>query len=138
MSLYLIKTQLNFTPNFLDQITPNLNISARMSWSLSEILKLLKSSQSSIIRRKNSWLHLEFLNLIKHFCHFKQCSKHFLAFTSLSMWRHLHTIQKSYLSTKITNNLAHTTSPTPMMFRNDDNYGLAVKTSKNLCQLMWM
>ena len=42
MSLYLIKTQLNFTPNFLDQITPNLNISATMSWSLSEILKLFK------------------------------------------------------------------------------------------------
>ena len=42
MSLYLIKTQPNFTSNFLDQITPNLNISARMSWSISEILKLFK------------------------------------------------------------------------------------------------
>ena len=28
--------------HFLDKITPNLNISARMSWSISEILKPFK------------------------------------------------------------------------------------------------
>ena len=42
VSLYLIKTRLNFMSNFLDQITPNLNVSARMSRSISEDLKLFK------------------------------------------------------------------------------------------------
>ena len=137
MSLYVIKTQLNFTSNFLEQITPSLNISITMSWSISEILKLFKKLAVNI-RCKNSQLHVEFLNLIINSCHFKQCFKHFWAFASLFMWRHLHTIRKSYLSSKINNNLAHTTSSTPMMLRNDGNYGLAVKISKNLCHLLWM
>ena len=42
-----------------------------MSWSVSEILKpLKKNSQSCVIRFKNCWLRLKFLNLILHFCLF--------------------------------------------------------------------
>ena len=48
----LIKTWLNFTSNFLDQITPNLNFSARMSWFISEILKPFKSLAVIIINSK--------------------------------------------------------------------------------------
>ena len=46
---------------------PNLNISARMSWSISEILKPLKKPSRSvlIIRFQNSRLRFEFLNLAK-------------------------------------------------------------------------
>ena len=56
-------------PIFYIEITPN--ISARMSWSLSEILT--PDSQSCIIRFKNSRLRLEFSNLIIHsFSFFKQ------------------------------------------------------------------
>ena len=76
MSLYLIKTQLNFTSKFLDQITPNLNISARMIWSISEILKPFKKSQECIIKFKNSRLRLQFYNLIIYSClFFKQYVK---------------------------------------------------------------
>ena len=35
--------------NFLDQITPNLNSSARMSWSISEILKQFKKTRSRVL-----------------------------------------------------------------------------------------
>ena len=34
---------------FVDQITQNLNISARMSWSLSEILKLFKKLAGQVL-----------------------------------------------------------------------------------------
>ena len=46
---------------------PNLNISARMSWSISEILKPLKKPSRSvlIIRLQNSRLRFEFLNVAK-------------------------------------------------------------------------
>ena len=55
----------------LDQITPNLlNISARMSWSISEILKPFKNLQECIIKFKNSQLRLQFSNLIIHSCLF--------------------------------------------------------------------
>ena len=42
MSLHLIKTRLNFTSNYLDHSKILCNISARMSWSISEILKPFK------------------------------------------------------------------------------------------------
>ena len=64
-------------PIFWTKITPNLNISARMSWSVSEILKPFKKwAGVSIIKCKNSQLRLEFLNLIIHSCSlFKQYCK---------------------------------------------------------------
>ena len=42
MSLYLIKTRVSFTSNFLDQNNPKFKFCARMSWSMSEILKPVK------------------------------------------------------------------------------------------------
>ena len=63
MTLYLMKTRLNFTSNFLDQNTPNLNVSARMSWSISVVWSFSKNSQSCI---KNSRQSRQFLNLINY------------------------------------------------------------------------
>lgn len=43
MSVFITdKDTVNFTSNFLDKITLNLNISVRMSRSISDILKLFK------------------------------------------------------------------------------------------------
>ena len=48
-SLYLIKTRLNFTANFYTKITPNLNISARMSWSISEKFEAVEKYRSWVL-----------------------------------------------------------------------------------------
>ena len=40
------KTRLNFTSNFYTKITPNLNISARMSWSISEKIEAVEKYRS--------------------------------------------------------------------------------------------
>ena len=67
-------------PIFYTKITPN--ISARMSWSLSEILT--PDSQSCIIRFKNSRLRLEFSNLIIHsFSFFRQYSETIVVFNRI-------------------------------------------------------
>ena len=58
--LCLINTRLNFTSNFLDENNPKSN-SERMSWSISDSLKLFK---------KLAVFSNEFLNLIKHSCLF--------------------------------------------------------------------
>ena len=52
---------------FKNKITPNLNIRARMSWSISEILKPLKNLTVKCYQVK---LCLKFFNLIIHSCLF--------------------------------------------------------------------
>ena len=74
MSLYLIMTRLNFMSNFLNKITPNLNVSAKMSWSTVRVyirdFGAIKKTGQSCIRCKIWRLCLEFLNLIIHSCLF--------------------------------------------------------------------
>ena len=74
VSLYLIKTRLNFTSNVLDQNIPkSKNISARMSWSVLQILKpfnklavvyyqVWKLSASPRVFKPDNTLLLVFLN----------------------------------------------------------------------------
>ena len=70
MSLHSIKTRLNLI--FWTKITPNLNISARMSWSISGILKLFKKLTVECYH-----LRLEFWKMIIHSCSFfKEYLKH--------------------------------------------------------------
>ena len=68
--LYLIKTRLNFTSNFLSQNDPKSKYLYKNELICISFLSRLKHSQSCIIRLKNSWLRLEFLNLIIHSCSF--------------------------------------------------------------------
>ena len=69
-SLFLIKTRLNFTSNFLTQNNPKSKYQCKNELICISFLSRSKHLQSCIIRLKNSWLRLEFLNLIIHSCSF--------------------------------------------------------------------
>ena len=71
-SIYLIKTGLNLTSNFSDQNNPNLNISVRMSWSISEILNETVQKKLAVVyyaRRSREFLNL-IISIIIHSCSF--------------------------------------------------------------------
>ena len=74
MFLYLIKTWLSFTSNFLDQNNSKSKKSARMSWS--SYVSAFETTQNVLLGSKTLGF-IEFLNLIIHSCSFlKQYIKH--------------------------------------------------------------
>ena len=71
VKLYLIKTRLNLTSNFLDQNNPKSEYLCKNELIyIKDFEAVQKNSQSRIIRFKNFRRRLEFLYLIIHSCSF--------------------------------------------------------------------
>ena len=74
MSLYLIKTRLNFKSNFLGQNNPKSKYYCTNELICISFLKPSEKLAVMYYHMNNSWLRLEFLNLIILSCSFLKSS----------------------------------------------------------------